>query len=86
MTNRFGSSMSNNSSGYGSKKRSLLGYEDPDAEAMAKQTQEQLAAQNEAKVSRLATWNSAFHKKNSRSGHVVSLVSRLASCWRELGC
>jgi hypothetical protein len=42
---------SSSSSSFGNKKRSLLGYDDPDASAMVKSTQEQLKSQNEAKVS-----------------------------------
>ena len=75
MTNRFASSMSNSS--YSSKKRSLLGYDDPDAEAMVKQTQEQIAAQNEAKVRRGAFLNLFLFSASPR---------RLGSSWKARVC
>ena len=47
------SSSSSSSQSFSSKKRSLLGYDDPDAEQLLQTTQDQLKAQNEAKISQL---------------------------------
>jgi hypothetical protein len=40
-------------SAFSSKKRSLLGYDDPDAEQLMKTTEDQLRAQQEAKIGQL---------------------------------
>ena len=68
--------MSGNS--YASKKRSLLGFDDPDAEAMVKQTQEQIATQNEAKVRR------ALLCLGFLPLFLNVAFCRLASCWKGL--